>query len=152
MTIRASDALLKKILDGGSGGGIKGALNDCLCAIFSGSQPASGNTGAAAGTLLGLVSVEADGTTPLTWDAAVAGVIAKAAAELWQAKYSAAGVAGWFRFHISGDPLTTTDATKLRLDGSCGTSGADLNMSNLTTVVDRVDTVDGFTVTLPSGA
>lgn len=150
MTIRVSTALLKKIMDGGATGGIKGGLSPCFCAIYQGTQPGSANTGVT-GTLLGVISINGLGVTGLTWDGATGGVIPKAAAEAWKVTYVAAGVAGFFRFYLAGDTLTTTDATKTRLDGSCGTSGADMNMSNLTTVVDRVDSIDSFTITLPSG-
>ena len=149
--IRASDAMLNAMLDGGSGGGVKGGLDACLCAIYAGAQPASANDGAT-GVLLGTMSVDGDGTTGMTWDAAVAGVISKAAAENWRVTWAAAGVAGWFRFYAPGDTISADDATKCRVDGSCGTSGADMNLTNLQTVIGRVDTVDGFILTLPPGS
>ncbi len=150
MSIRLSDSIRNKLLDGGSGGGIKGGLNNCLCAIFSGAQPASANDGMT-GTLLGVLSVDGDGSTGMTWDAAVSGALSKAAAETWRVTWAQAGVAGCFRFYLSGDVLTNADATAPRIDGSCGTSGADLNLTNLSTVIGRIDTCDGFVLTMPPG-
>lgn len=152
MTIRVSTALLKKIMDGGAGGGVKGGLNLCWCNIYTGSQPASANA-VITGTLLGTISIGGLGVTGMTWDAATGGVLPKAAAETWQASYVAVGVAGFFRFFLAADvaSVATADATKVRLDGSCGTSGADMTLTNLTTAIGRIDTVDGFSVTLPSG-
>ena len=151
MTIRLSDGLRNAMLDGGTGGGIKGALDGCFCAFFTGAQPASAND-PMTGTLLGVLSVNGDGVTGLTWDAADAGSIAKAASESWRVEWDAVGVAGCFRFYMTGDTLTGSDPDAIRLDGSCGTSGADMNLTNLQTAVGRVDTCDGFAVTMPSGA
>jgi len=148
MTIRLSDALRNRMLDGGSNGGIKACFNLGFISIFNGSQPSSANTGAT-GTLLGLVTVNGDGSTGLGFDASVAGVISKAAAQTWRFTGLAAGVAGWFRLWAVGDTITNTDSTKPRLDGVCGTSGAELNMSNLNIAVAQVSTVDGFTITMP---
>lgn len=149
MSLRLSDALRNKLLDGGAAGGIKNGLNLGFINIYTGAQPASANTGAT-GTLLGTVSVNGDGVTGLGFDAAANGVISKAVAQAWKFTGLAAGVAGWFRFYEAGDTPTNTDATKSRLDGAVGTSGAELNLSNVTIAIGQVNTVDAFTVTMPA--
>lgn len=149
MSLRLSDAARNKLLDGGASGGIKGTFNLGFIAIFSGSQPASPNTGAT-GTLLGTVTVNGDGVTGLGFDASVAGVIAKAAAQVWKFTGLAAGIAGWYRLYAVGDTVTNTDATKPRVDGAIGTSGAELNLSNVQIAVAQVNTVDAFTITMPA--
>jgi hypothetical protein len=136
------------MLDGGASGGLKGALAAGFIYIYTGSQPTTPDTGAT-GTLLGKVTVNGDGATGITYDAAVAGVSSKAAAEVWRFTGLAAGIAGWFRFSAAGDTPTSTSATAARLDGAVGTSGADLNLSNLDIAVGQVNTCDSFTVTLP---
>lgn len=149
MSIRISDALRNHMLDGGAGGGIKNALNLGFINIYTGSQPSSANTGAT-GTLLGTVSVNGDGVTGLSFDAASGGVIAKAAAQAWKFVGLAAGVAGWFRFYEAGGTPANTDPTEARLDGAVGVSGAELNLSNVTIAISQVNTVDAFTVTMPA--
>lgn len=148
MSMRLSTGLRGKVLDGGAGGGFKGALNLGFIAILTGSMPASPDN-PATGTLLGTVSVNAGGTG-LTFDASVAGVLSKAAAEVWKFTGLVDGVAGYFRFYPPGDTITNTSTTAARLDGTIGTSGADLNLSNIQITTAQSNTVDAFTITQPA--
>jgi hypothetical protein len=148
MSYRLSTGMRNKLNDGGATGGYKGALNLGFIAIMTGSQPATGDA-AATGTLLGTVSVNGGGTG-LTFDASVAGVLSKAAAETWRFTGLADGVAGWFRFYASGDTITNVSTTAARLDGAIGTSGAELNLTNLQITTGQVNTCDTFTITQPA--
>lgn len=148
MTVRLSTGLRNKMLDGGSGGGLKGALAAGFIWIYPGSQPSSADTGAT-GTLLGKVTVNGDGSTGLTFDAAASGVSSKAAAETWRFTGLADGQAAWFRFTASGDTPTANSSTAARLDGTIGTAGADMNIANTNIVTGAISTVDNYTVTLP---
>jgi len=148
MSFRLSTGMRNKLNDGGVSGGYKGALNLGFIAIMTGSQPASADN-PATGTLLGTVTVN-DGGTGLTFDASVAGVLPKAVAETWRFHGLAQGVAGWFRFYAPGDTITNTSTTAARLDGSVGTSGAELNLTNLQIEVAQVNTADAFTITQPA--
>ena len=149
MTIRLSTGLVNKMLDGGAGGGLKGAFTSGYMAIYAGTQPSDADTGAGSATQLGKVTKNDDGTTVITFDAAVLGVASKAAAETWRFHGLAAGTAGWFRMYVSGDTITTDSTSAARFDGSIGTAGADLNISNTNIILNAVTTVDSFTVTLP---
>jgi hypothetical protein len=149
MAIRLSDEARNRLLAGGANGGIKNAFNLGFIAIMSGSQPNSANTGAT-GTLLGTVTVNGDGTTGIGFDAPVAGVISKAAAQAWKFTGLAAGIAGWFRLYAPGDTITATDSTKPRIDRAIGTIGAELNLSNVTIAIGQVNTVDSFTIGEPA--
>ena len=148
MSLRLSTGLRNKVLDGGAAGGFKGSLNLGFIAILTGSQPTNPDTGHTS-TLLGTVSVNAGGTG-LTFDASVAGVLAKAVAETWKFTGLVDGTAGWFRFYAPGDTITNTSTTAARLDGAIGTSGAELNLSNLNVLTSQVNTVDAFTITQPA--
>jgi hypothetical protein len=148
MSFRLSTGLRGKILDGGATGGYKGSFGSCFINIYTGSQPASPDN-PATGTLLGTVSVNGAGTG-MTFDASVAGVLSKAAAETWRFTGLAAGVAGWFRLWQTGDTVTNSSTTAARLDGSIGTSGADLNLTNLNIDIGQVNTCDTFTITQPA--
>ena len=148
MSFRLSTGLRNKVLDGGAAGGFKGALNLGFIAILTGTQPTSPDN-PATGTLLGTVSVNGAGTG-LTMDASVAGVLSKAAAETWKFTGLADGTAGWFRFYAAGDTITNSSTTVARLDGAIGTSGAEINLANLSILTGQVNTVDAFTITQPA--
>lgn len=148
MSLRLSTGARNKLLDGGSTGGIKGAFNLGFIAIMDGSQPANADA-AATGNLLGTISNN-DSGTGITFDAAVAGVSSKAAAETWKFHGLAAGIAGWFRLYAPGDTITNVSATAARVDGSIGSSGADLNLTNLTIAIGQINTCDSFTITCPA--
>lgn len=141
---------------------LKTAFAHGVIQIFSGPQPANADA-AVRGNLLGVVSVSAGawtaGTTTngITFDAATAGGISKAAAEAWQigdgsgvAGASGAGTAGWFR--LLGNPSdggAGSNTANARLDGSVATSGADLNLPNIDFVIGTPVTIDVFSLTLP---
>ena len=84
----------------------------------------------------------------LQFAVAANGAIAKAA-EIWSGTNADTGTAGYFRMITSGD-LGTNNATDLRFQGSCNTSGAELNMSNVSLVSGATTTIDTFAITLPS--
>lgn len=146
MTIKLSTGLRTKMLNGGATGGIKGALDGGNINIYSGPQPLSADTGAT-GTLLATVSVASAG---LTFDAAVAGAISKAAAEDWGFTGLANGTAGWFRFFpAAGDP-STTSTTEARIDGSIASSGGDMRVATVSIVTGAPNAVHIFKLTLPA--
>lgn len=124
---------LKDIFDGGS---IK---------IYTGTQPASADT-APSGTLL--VTIQ-NGGSGITWDAADAGSIAKAAAETWSGVCGNTGTAGWFRIQAAGD-LGTTNTTDCRIDGAVATSGSQLNVSSTAFVSGATETITSFAITMPA--
>lgn len=148
MSFRLSTGMRNKLLDGGATGGYKNALNLGFIAILTGSQPTSPDS-PATGTLLGTVSVNGAGTG-LTFDASVAGVLSKAAAETWRFTGLADGTAGWFRHYAPGDTITNTSTTAARIDGAIGTSGAELNLTNLAITTGQVNTCDTYTITQPA--
>lgn len=128
----------------------QGTFNLCFIDVYSGSQPASADT-APTGTKLMTYTVNHDGSTGGTWDTAVAGVINKAAAEVWQAVGIVAGTAGYFRMRLAGD-LGTTNTTDIRMDGSIASSGADFNMADTSVTVSSIYTIDSFPVSMASNA
>lgn len=149
MTIRLSTGLVNKMLDGGVAGGLRAAMAGGFVAIFAGTQPTDADNSSGGQTLLGTVTNLDDGVTGILFDAAVAGVSSKAAAQTWRFHGITPGVAGWFRIYQTGDTYTGSSTTFARLDGSLGTSGADINISNTSILLNAVTTIDAFTVTLP---
>lgn len=153
MALRFSTKLRNNMLDNN---GIKNTFQDGVIYIYSGPQPASADDGVQ-GTLLGKVSKDGgnfsfgDPTYGLEFDTPVDGVLNKAAAENWKFVGEANGTAGWFRFmqQAPADTLAE-DTAKIypRIDGSIGTFGAELNLSNVTIVIGAPNTVDVFRLTM----
>lgn len=152
MSFRMSTALKNAMLNA-----VKTTLANGVIYVYSGSQPATGDA-APTGTLLGTVTVGAGAFTPgvvtngLEFDAAASNVLSKAAAETWQFIGVATGTAGWFRFVANAADSGAADAVAAypRIDGRISTSGAEMNLSNLSIVIGATTTVDSFSITWPA--
>lgn len=122
--------------------------------IYTGAQPATADA-ATTGTLLGTVTLEGGAFTPgtatngLTWATPANGAVTKST-DLWQFIGVATGTAGWFRLKGNALDNNALSTTLPRLDGSIGSSGADMNLSNLSIVPAAVTTIDTFSVTFPA--
>ena len=121
--------------------------------VYTGTQPATADS-AVSGTLLGRITlnsgafVAGTATNGLTFAAASGGAVSKSG--VWSFNGVAAGTAGWFRLKgnaLDNDALSTTLP---RLDGSIATSGADLNLSNISIAIGAPSTVDSFVWTQPA--
>lgn len=123
--------------------------------IYSGPQPASADS-AVSGTLLGVVTKDGAAfafgapENGLSFDAPVAGTVAKKAADTWKMIGLALGTAGWFRLMGNAPDNLAASNTLPRLDGTIGVSGADLNMSNIAIDVGVPSTCDIFQFTVPA--
>jgi hypothetical protein len=134
----------------------KDTFKDGCIRIYSGSQPADADA-AETGTLLVEITSSGGTLTPGTatngieFDAIAAGVLSKKTAETWSGTASNTGTAGYFRLYDNARH-TGLDSTYYmkRIDGSCGVSGADLNMSSTSIVSAATITIDSFDVTLPA--
>ena len=91
-----------------------------------------------------------DAANGLAFAAPSNGAISKAGT--WSFVGVAAGTAGWFRLKAAVTDAGGADTTYIypRLDGSVATSGADMNLSNITIAIGSPTTVDSFTYTQPA--
>lgn len=151
MTIKLSTGLRTDML--GSKGFTEIFANGII-EIYSGAQPATADA-ATTGTLLGTVTMAGGAFTPgtatngLTWATPASGVVTKST-DLWQFVGVAVGTAGWFRVKGNALDSNASSTTLPRMDGTIGSSGADMNLSNLSVAVSAVTTVDAFSVTFPA--
>ena len=106
--------------------------SSALLEIYTGAQPANCAT-AASGTLLATISL------PATWMAAASGG-SEGLSGTWAGTVSAAGTAGYFRIYDSG-------GTTCHMQGTVGTSGADLNLSSVALTVSQPVSITSFTLT-----
>lgn len=152
MTVRLSTAL-RNALAGQNGFGK--TFDKGVIYVYSGPQPLSADS-AVQGTLLGIVTTNGGAfnfgtaTNGLAFDTPVNGTVSKAAADAWKFTGLAAGTAGWFRLMGNATDNLGASTTLPRLDGSCATSGADLNISNVNVEVGSPNTIDVFQFTFPA--
>lgn len=88
----------------------------------------------------------------LRWGDSAAGILAKDTTQVWSGVAIVSVTAGWFRFEAGVLDALGTDATEsvLRIDGSIGISGAELNMGNPAIVAGVTQRVDSYSLTLPT--
>lgn len=88
----------------------------------------------------------------LTWGDSAAGVIVKLPTETWSGLAAATGVPGYFRFEAAVSDAGALDSSEaiMRMDGAIGTSGAELNMGTLSVTSGVTQTIDSFSVELPT--
>jgi hypothetical protein len=77
----------------------------------------------------------------------VAGAVAKETSA-WQGTFVAGGTVGWYRYVTDSDDGLSASSTARRSDGTVGTSGADLNLSQLTYVLGDVLTINTAPITI----
>lgn len=128
------------------------ALGDALAArcnsgtikIYAGSQPTDANTAVGAQTLLGTLtfgstafgSSAAAGTTPSRKATITANTITD------DTSADATGTATWFR-------ILKSDGTTVVMDGSVGTSGADMNLATTALVAGEDIAITSCTFSIP---
>lgn len=145
MTLKASTGLRNAMLDTAS---LKGAMTGFVMKIYTGAAPATADA-AVTGTLLCTISNNSAGTT-LSLATAASGSIPKTVSEVWSGVNVATGTAGYFRFvQLSGEDGTLS-TTQKRIQGTCGTAGADLNMSSVNLTSGATQTIDACSITLPT--
>lgn len=136
------------------GGSLKDVFKDGVLKIYSGSQPSSPDS-AVSGTLLVTVTLSSGAFVAgafgngLEFGDAASGAISKASGATWSGAAVASGTAGYFRLCANATDAGGASTTLPRIDGSIGTSGADLNMSSTTITSGQTYTIDTFTITLP---
>ena len=146
MAFQVSTGLRNSMLDTES---YKTSMDLGFLRIYAGTVPADADAALDTATLLCELTVDGLGTG-LTWEAAaISGVISKAAAETWQGQNVASGTASFFRFvQPTDDGLA--DPAQLRVQGTVGLVGAELNLSSITLTIAAVQTVNHFNVALPT--
>lgn len=147
MAIKISTGLRNKLLD-------TGPLNSVFSAgfihIYSGTVPASADDALGSATLLSTITVGGDGVTGVNFDTvAASGVIQKAPAEAWSGFNVASGTATFYR-HVSSSDTGLSSSTEPRIQGTVSTAGADLNLSSVSLIGGATQTIDYYSVAMPS--
>lgn len=158
MTVKVSTATANALANAI---GLKSQLDGGRLFIFAGPVPDTADEALDTGadhTEIVEITESGDGLTGLTFDAPVAGLLSKAAAESWQETAAFDGaesaspslLATFFRFCPSGDDGrgVANASTGYRLQGSIGNlaSSADMKMSNPTRTNATLVNIDSFGV------
>jgi hypothetical protein len=152
MAIKLSKGLRNALLESNS---LKGALANGIICIYSGFPPVSAND-AETGTLLMKITNNGGAftagvpTNGINFGSSVNGTISKSDSEIWTGKGLVDGTAGYFRFY-SNDFETGSSETAIRLQGTVGTSNADMLVATTAIKANVSVTVDQFNITMPSG-
>jgi hypothetical protein len=140
-------------ITGDNQGSLQELLQDGVIHVYSGSQPANADAAETGAKLLEITVVSGvftpgSPTNGLEIAAPSEGKIGIKDGETWSGVGILDGIAGWFRFY---DNLAQEEAlgSAVRLDGNCGTSGAQLNMSSTSISEGATTTIDSFDVTMP---
>ena len=112
-------------------------LNSGYIQIYTGTQPATPDTALSANTLLVTLTFSATAWASVTLGVATANAITGGTAV-------ANGTATWFRCYASDDATA-------HLDGTCGTSGTDMIVSNATIATGAPVTCSSMTCQYPTG-
>ncbi len=143
MSLKLSTGLRDGMLDTSP---FKTLLDASRVMIYSGVAPATAD--AAEGTLLVSIGSDNADTHCHFLAAAVSGVLSKNA-DIWSGVASGTGTASYFRLVVNTD-TGVLSTTEIRMQGTVGTSGADINMSSVTIVSGATQTVDTWDLTMPA--
>jgi hypothetical protein len=129
---------------------LKSILQGGVLDIFTGSQPASADyTETGTPKLVRISSTSGSGANDgLKFGTAANGVM-PLTTPVWSGVVQVAGVAGWARLYGTTGTAGSS-ATNWRMDMSVGVSGADLNLSYTSLVVDSIVTIPTFNITEPA--
>jgi hypothetical protein len=143
MSLKLSTGLRNGMLDTSP---FKTLLDASRVKIYSGVAPSSADD--AEGTLLVSIGSDAGDTHCHFLAAAVSGVLSKAA-DVWSGVAGATGTASYFRLVVNTD-TGVSSTTEIRLQGTVGTTGADINMSTVTITSGATQTIDTWDLTQPA--
>lgn len=146
MTIKASTGLRNGTLATGS---LRSLLNGGRINIYAGAEPATADADLGGATLLCAVTVNSTGTGINFDTTASGGVLQKAPGEVWSGVNAATGVASFYR-HVAAGDAGDASTTAARLQGTIGIAGADLNLSSTSLTSGATQTIDYYSVALPT--
>lgn len=143
MSLKLSTGLRNGMLDTSP---FKTLLDASRVKLYSGAAPATADE--AEGTLLVSIGSDNADTHCHFLAAAVAGVLSKNA-DIWSGVAGATGTASYFRLVVNTD-TGVLSTTEIRMQGTVGTSGADINMSAVSIVSGATQTIDTWDLTMPA--
>jgi hypothetical protein len=146
MAIKISTALRNAILASGS---VRSSLNGGLIKIYSGTVPASADSALGSAVLLCVISLNSTGTGISFAASASGGILTKNLSEIWSGTNVASGTASFYR-HTAALDTGESSTTQMRIQGSVGTAGADLNLTSTSLINGAPQLIDYYSVAMPT--
>ena len=151
------------ILATAEGGSYRGIFRNGTIKIFSGGQPPSADDAETGQELCQITLASGPFVVPNPTGVQANGInfgqVASAALhkeidaagadEVWSGVNGFGGTAGWFRFYNNAAEEGGS-TTAIRLDGACGTSGSQMNLTNTALVDGVTTTIDQVALTMPA--
>lgn len=145
MSIKASTGLRNGVMAIGS---LRSLINLGTIKLYGGTTPTSADD--AESTMLLCTITNASSATGLSLaSAATNGELPKTVGEVWSGVCSAGGVVTHYRFVAPGD-TGASSPTQVRVQGSVAAVGADLVITSTTLVNGATQTIDYYTIALPT--
>ncbi|WNV50612.1 hypothetical protein [Pseudomonas phage Rollin] len=145
MSARFSTGLRNAMLATGS---LRSALANGELRIYSGPVPASVDSAiSVSNTLLCVIKAEAGAGINLDTSAA-GGLITKAPAEVWSGDVVASGGATFYR-HVLASDTDTASTTAIRIQGTVGLAGQNMNLSNTALVSGALQRIESYVISMP---
>lgn len=147
MAFKVSTGLRKAMLDTGC---LADLMADGFINRYSGTVPATADAALGGAVLLCTISLNSTGSGIEFDTTAVNGTISKAPAEVWSGVTLAPGGTMTFYRHVAPGDDGTASTTQYRIQGEIGTVGKEMNLSSPTKTTGELQTVDYYSVTLPT--
>lgn len=145
MSIKVSTGLRNYLLDTGS---LDAALAAGFIKIYAGTVPDTADTSIGSATLLCTISDDATGTG-INFEAAAASGVLEKDAQTWRGVNAATGTATFYR-HVTASDTGASSTTERRIQGTIGTAGADMNLSDTSLTSSASQSIDFYAVALPT--
>lgn len=129
-----------------SGDSLKSLLDGGEIRFYAGTVPANADAAIGGATLL--CTIKNGGSGINFASAAAGGVLQKASGETWGGTNVASGTATFYR-HVKSDDDGSASTTAVRLQGSLGLAGADINLTSVALVSGAPQTLNYYSVGLP---
>ena len=130
------------------GDSLSGLITGSVIRLYSGAVPPSPNDGIGSSDVLCVISVDDNGTGIGFEPTAVGGVLRKLTSQAWRGTNLMSGTATYFRIVDPADS-DGVSTTAVRVQGSIGVGGADLNLDDVALILDAVQTIDTCFLTMP---
>lgn len=146
MALKTSTGLRNQLLDTAS---LRDILDLGFIKIYAGTVPATADDAIGSATLLTTISNDSTATGLTMAAEAIDGVLFKEDTETWSGVNVAGGSATFYR-HVAAGDTGALSATQARIQGTIAVAGADMNLTSTTLSNGATQTIDYYTLNLPT--
>lgn len=127
------------------------ALNNTVIVVYAGPVPATADAALGSAVELVTITVDGDGTTPLTMDSTATNAqLSKNPSEVWSGTITTSGTATFYRQQTLAD-AGDASTTAVRIQGTVGTVIGELNFSDVAFVSGDERRINYYVVAITAG-